>query len=78
MIFGDYASDLAGSVAELEPGNVLETAAGSAVVTRALAARLGVATRYVVTDRTTESIAEHYGNGPVVAKVQAHIVTTTA
>jgi ubiquinone/menaquinone biosynthesis C-methylase UbiE len=50
MIFEDYASDLAGRVAELEPENVLEIAAGSGVVTRALAARLDASTRYVVTD----------------------------
>jgi len=50
MIFEDYAVDLAGRVAALEPENVLETAAGSGVVTRALAARLDPATRYVVTD----------------------------
>ncbi len=50
MIFEAYADDLAGRVAALEPGNVLETAAGSGVVTRALAARLDPAARYVVTD----------------------------
>lgn len=50
MIFEDYANDLAGRVAALEPEAVLETAAGSGVVTRALAARLDPATRYVVTD----------------------------
>jgi len=50
MIFEDYASDLAGRVAALNPETVLETAAGSGVVTRALAGRLGPAARYVVTD----------------------------
>lgn len=50
MIFEAYADDMAGRVAALEPANVLETAAGSGVVTRALAARLDAAARYVVTD----------------------------
>ena len=50
MIFEAYADDLAGRVAALGPQNVLETAAGSGVVTRALAARLDPAVRYVVTD----------------------------
>lgn len=50
MIFEDFADDLAGRVAALEPKHVLETAAGSGVVTRALAARLDPASRYVVTD----------------------------
>lgn len=50
MIFEDYASDLVGRVAALNPETVLETAAGSGVVTRALAGRLGPAARYVVTD----------------------------
>lgn len=50
MIFEDYAADLAARVAALNPQNVLETAAGSGVVTRALAARLDPAVRYVVTD----------------------------
>ncbi|TFG63490.1 MAG: SAM-dependent methyltransferase, partial [Gemmatimonadales bacterium] len=39
LIFESYASDLAGRVAALSPQAVLETAAGSGVVTRALAPR---------------------------------------
>ncbi len=50
MIFATYADDLADRVAGLSPQNVLETAAGSGVVTRALAARLGPTCQYVVTD----------------------------
>ncbi len=50
MIFEAYADDLAERVAALSPQNVLETAAGSGVVTRALAARLDPVARYVVTD----------------------------
>ena len=50
LIFEAYATDLAALVAAASPGAVLETAAGSGVVTRALAPRLRADARYVVTD----------------------------
>ncbi|WP_114809639.1 class I SAM-dependent methyltransferase [Paraburkholderia kururiensis] len=50
LIFEGYAADLAALVAASSPGSVLETAAGSGAVTRALAPRLGANARYVVTD----------------------------
>lgn len=50
LIFEAFASDLARRVAELAPAQVLETAAGTGVVTRALAPRLGGCARYTVTD----------------------------
>ncbi|KVF73189.1 SAM-dependent methyltransferase [Burkholderia sp. FL-7-2-10-S1-D7] len=50
LIFAEYAADLAELVAAFAPRSVLETAAGSGVVTRALASRLGPGVRYVVTD----------------------------
>lgn len=50
LIFESYASDLAARAAAPSPGTVLETAAGSGVVTRALAPRLSGESRYVVTD----------------------------
>jgi ubiquinone/menaquinone biosynthesis C-methylase UbiE len=50
LIFEDFARDMAGRVAALQPGDVLETAAGSGVVTRALAPLLKEGARYVVTD----------------------------
>ncbi len=50
LIFEPYADDLAERVAALSPSAVLETAAGSGVVTRALASRLPERSRYVVTD----------------------------
>jgi hypothetical protein len=40
LIFEDFASDLASRVAGTSPKAVLETAAGSGVVTRALAPKL--------------------------------------
>ncbi len=50
LIFEAYAADLAELVAASSPGSVLETAAGSGVVTRSLAPRLSAGARYVVTD----------------------------
>jgi len=50
LIFESYAMDLAKRVGALKPLSVLETAAGSGVVTRALASTLSVDSRYIVTD----------------------------
>jgi hypothetical protein len=40
LIFEAYADDIAARIATLSPGNVLETACGSGVVTRALTPRI--------------------------------------
>lgn len=50
LIFSAYAVDLADRVVEMGPKSVLEVAAGSGVVPRALAPRLPEAVRYVATD----------------------------
>jgi len=50
LIFDQYADDLAARTSELDPGDVLEVAAGSGVVSRAVAAVLDPASRYVATD----------------------------
>ncbi len=50
LIFESFATDLAQRAATFSPGAVLETAAGSGVVARALAPRLSPTARYVVTD----------------------------
>lgn len=50
LIFEAYADDLAARAAALAPMSVLETAAGSGVVARALASRLAPDARYIVTD----------------------------
>jgi len=50
LIFQDFAEDLAIRVASLSPKTLLETAAGSGVVTRALIAKLPPDARYTVTD----------------------------
>jgi ubiquinone/menaquinone biosynthesis C-methylase UbiE len=50
LIFQGFAEDLAQRIANLSPTAVLETAAGSGVVTRALAPKLSRGSSYVVTD----------------------------
>jgi ubiquinone/menaquinone biosynthesis C-methylase UbiE len=50
LIFEPYALDLAGRIADAAPHDVLETAAGTGVVTRAMAARLPKDIRIVATD----------------------------
>ena len=50
LIFESYAADIAQRAAALSPKNVLETASGSGVVTRALAPMLAADASYVVTD----------------------------
>ena len=50
LIFESYAADLAQRAAVLSPNAVLEIAAGTGVVTRALAPKLSPAARYTVTD----------------------------
>jgi ubiquinone/menaquinone biosynthesis C-methylase UbiE len=50
LIFQSYANDIATRIAARSPIAVLETAAGSGVVTRALAPRLSPDASYIVTD----------------------------
>jgi ubiquinone/menaquinone biosynthesis C-methylase UbiE len=50
LIFNAYALDLAGRLAKTGAQRVLETAAGTGVVTRAIAARLPAMARIVATD----------------------------
>lgn len=50
LIFQPYANDLAGRIARTDPASVLETAAGTGVLTRAMVSRLPATTRIVATD----------------------------
>jgi ubiquinone/menaquinone biosynthesis C-methylase UbiE len=50
LIFESYAADLAKRAAETKPQDALETAAGTGVLTRALASRLPQGTRITATD----------------------------
>ena len=69
MIFAAYAEDLADRVVAFSPKNVLETAAGSGVVTRILAARLDPAARYVVTD-LNQPMLDHAATHPLVITIE--------
>jgi len=57
LIFEGFAEDLAQTVAAGPSESVLETAAGSGVVTRALAAKLSSNARYVVSDLNQPMLA---------------------
>jgi SAM-dependent methyltransferase len=61
LIFEPYAEDLAARVAARDPASVLEIAAGTGVVTRAMAKRLPAATSIVATDL----------NAPMIERAQA-------
>jgi ubiquinone/menaquinone biosynthesis C-methylase UbiE len=50
LLFESYARDLAERVAQVKPRDVLETAAGTGVLTRAMASRLPSNVRIVATD----------------------------
>ena len=50
MIFEPYARDLAERLAKTAPTDVLETAAGTGVLTRAIASRLPATARIAATD----------------------------
>ena len=50
LIFEPYARDVAERVRALKPQHILEIAAGTGAVTRAMAARLPTSTRIVATD----------------------------
>jgi ubiquinone/menaquinone biosynthesis C-methylase UbiE len=50
LIFEPYARDLATRLAKVEPQNVLETAAGTGVLTREIASRLPAHARMMATD----------------------------
>ena len=58
LIFQPYAEDLAARVAASKPARVLELAAGTGVVTRALAARLPASTQILATDLNPAMLEE--------------------
>ena len=57
LIFEPYARDLAGRIAKANPGRVLETAAGTGVLTKALAAQLPAETSITATDLNEPMLA---------------------
>ncbi|MFO1108314.1 MAG: methyltransferase domain-containing protein [Bradyrhizobium sp.] len=58
LVFAPYASDLAGRIAKARPRQVLETAAGTGVVTRELAARLPADIGITATDLNAPMLAQ--------------------
>lgn len=69
LIFESYAHDMAGRVAAGRPRAVLETAAGSGVVTRALAPLLDPEARYVVTDLNQPMLDRAASRQPEAARL---------
>jgi len=63
LLFEPYAADLAGRVAALQPGSVLEIAAGTGAVTRAMASRLPASVPIVATDLNPPMLAEAAARG---------------
>jgi ubiquinone/menaquinone biosynthesis C-methylase UbiE len=60
LIFEPYARDLAGRLAKTKPQDVLETAAGTGVLTRAVASQLPAHARIVATD-LNQPMLDHAG-----------------
>src|SRR3954447_21180607 len=73
LIFEPYARDLAGRVASVEPRDVLETAAGTGVLTRAIAARLGHQARIVATDLNQPMLDQAAARQPAPGQVTCQV-----
>lgn len=74
LIFEAYAADLSERVAALEPRHVLEIAAGTGALTRAMASRLNGATRIVASDLNQAMLdraAAQQGDEPTIVWQQA-------
>jgi SAM-dependent methyltransferase len=69
MIFAPYAEDLAQRAAGMVPAPVLETAAGTGAVTRALAPLLAGDCRYVVTDLNQPMLDHARSRQPADARI---------
>jgi ubiquinone/menaquinone biosynthesis C-methylase UbiE len=61
LIFAPYARDLAARIAHVQPRRLLETAAGTGVVTRALAAQLPADVAITATDLNEPMLAQAKG-----------------
>ena len=69
LIFEPYARDLAARLAKADPRAVLETAAGTGVVTRALASALPAETRLTVTDLNQPMLDHAKGRQPADSRI---------
>jgi ubiquinone/menaquinone biosynthesis C-methylase UbiE len=69
LIFEAYATDLAERIARADPKDVLETAAGTGVLTRAMASKLPAQARIVATDLNQPMLdraaARQHGDGRI-------------
>ncbi len=70
LIFEDFAADLATRVTESVPLAILETAAGSGVVARALTPLLAPGTRYCVTDLSQAMLDRAASRQPADPRIQ--------
>ena len=70
LIFEPYAADLARRVASLSPDAVLEIAAGTGAVTRALAPKLSPGTGYAVTDLSQPMLDYAASRQPPDSRIQ--------
>lgn len=78
LIFSVYADDLARRIAALSPSDLLEIAAGTGAVTRAVAALLPAGVRYVATDLNEPMLAvakQRQGEDPRMTWRQADALT---
>jgi len=69
LIFEPYARDLADRVSDLGTGQVLETAAGTGIVTEALAQRLPTTVKLVATD-LNQAMIDHAAGKPALKRVE--------
>lgn len=69
LLFEPFARFVAGRVAELQPGRVLETAAGTGIVTVALAERLPRSVTLVATD-LNQAMIDHASTKPALKRVE--------
>lgn len=69
LLFGPFARDVAGRVADLRPARVLETAAGTGIVTEALAERLAPSAALVATD-LNQAMIDHAATKPALKRVE--------
>ncbi|MDA9431777.1 class I SAM-dependent methyltransferase [Bradyrhizobium sp. CCBAU 51627] len=78
LIFSAYAHDLASRIAALSPSDLLEIAAGTGAVTRAVATLLPADARYVATDLNEPMLAvarQRQGEDPRMTWRQADALT---
>lgn len=69
LLFEQYARDLADQLAKFEPRDVLETAAGTGALTRAIASRLPAQVRIVATDLNQPMLDRAAANDPVDGRI---------